>query len=187
MIYTASYFEPHRHHGKRLSISRTAPKGFKLDGRLEFFVPSAGLLEDWKNQKIGEEEYTARYREQIKANLPLIQTWIARLDPAKDMTLLCWERSGIDETLKRWEETGKWQEERHFCHRNLAIQFVRKYRPDCYGGTDILKVDLPLCHDCLTEVIPAVMGDTLPDSCFCPKCRKWTKKVLYPENTTTVG
>jgi hypothetical protein len=187
MIYPASYFEPRRHHGKRISISLTAPKGFKLDGRLEFFVPSARLLEDWKNRKIGEEEYTARYREQTRANLKVIKAWTASLDPAKDMTLLCWEKSGIDETLKRWEETGKWKEERHFCHRNLVMKLVRQYRPDCYGGTDILNVALPLCPDCSSEVIPALLDDKYNDACYCQNCRTWTKKVVYPENAAVVG
>lgn len=60
MIYTASYFQPENHHGKLISISRSEPKGFKVDGKL-------GL----------------------------------------------------------------------FCHRNLAIAFVERYRPDCYGGRDV--------------------------------------------------
>ena len=69
MLYTASYFEPQRHHGKLISISRSIPQNFRIHGRLEFFIPSADLLRDWKAKRIGEEEYTNRYREQIKANL----------------------------------------------------------------------------------------------------------------------
>jgi hypothetical protein len=73
VIYTASYFEPNRHHGKLLSISRSIPQGFQVEGRLEFFIPSAALLQDWKKQRISKAEYTDRYREQIKANLKAIQ------------------------------------------------------------------------------------------------------------------
>ncbi|MGK7876674.1 MAG: hypothetical protein AB4426_26295 [Xenococcaceae cyanobacterium] len=138
MIYTASYFESNRHHGKLLSISRSIPQGFRVDGRLEFFVPSADLLRDWKKKRIGEEEYINRYREQIRANLKAIKTWLSNLDPKEDITLLCWEHSGIDETKKRWQETGEWKEQRPFCHRNLVIKLVEKFRPDCYGGTDVL-------------------------------------------------
>ena len=80
MIYTASYFETNRHHGQLISISRSIPKGFRVDGRLEFFIPSADLLRDWKEKLINQEEYTNRYREQIKANLKLIKAWLERLD-----------------------------------------------------------------------------------------------------------
>ncbi len=38
MIYTASYFEPHRHHGKRLSISRSISTGFQVEGHLEYLI-----------------------------------------------------------------------------------------------------------------------------------------------------
>ena len=66
MIYTASYFEPHRHHGKRLSISRSIPAGFQVEGRLEFLIPHADLLKAWKTKWINETEYTNRYREHNK-------------------------------------------------------------------------------------------------------------------------
>jgi hypothetical protein len=69
VLYTASYFEPQRHYGKLISISRSIPKNFRVHSRLEFFIPSADLLRDWKAKRIGEEEYTNRYREQIRANL----------------------------------------------------------------------------------------------------------------------
>ncbi|MGH2413732.1 MAG: hypothetical protein ACRDEA_08580 [Microcystaceae cyanobacterium] len=121
MIYTASYFESNRHHGKLISISRNIPKGFRVDGVIEFFIPHISLLKDWKAKAIDQEDYTNRYREQIRANLKTIKAWLEGLDPGKEQTLLCWEKSGIDETLKRWQETGQWKEERPFCHRNLAI------------------------------------------------------------------
>lgn len=180
MIYTASYFEPNRHHGQLLSISHSIPQGFRVDGRLEFLVPGVDLLRGWKEKLIGEEEYTNRDREQIKANFKAIKAWLSNLNPKKDMTLLCWERSGIDETLKRWEETGQWHEERPFCHRNLAIKLVQRFRPDCYGGTDVLNVIMPVCHKCLSEVIPALISEDYDDAHYCPKCKTWMKEVLYP-------
>lgn len=179
MIYSASYFEPNRHHGQLISISRSLPQGFRVDGRLEFFVPNTDLLRSWKEKLIGEEEYTNRYREQIKANFKTIKTWLSNLDPKVDMTLLCWERSGIDETMKRWQE-GQWHEEHPFCHRNLALKLVQKFRPDCYGGTDVLNLTMPVCRECLSEVIPALITEGYDDANYCPKCRTWTKQVLYP-------
>lgn len=120
MIFAASYFQTERHHGQLISISRSIPRGFRVDGRLDFFVPSADLLRDWQGNCIDEIEYTDRYREQIRANLKPIKAWLERLDPKEDQTLLCWEKSG------------------NFCHRNLAIKLVERYRKDCYGGCDLL-------------------------------------------------
>ena len=175
MIYSASYFERKRHHGKLLSISRSVPQGFRVHGRLDFFVPGADLLRDWKKKSIDQAEYTNRYREQIRANLKPIKAWLASLNPQEDMTLLCWERSGIDQTLKRWQETGEWKEQRPFCHRNLAIKLVEKFRPDCYGGTDAINYPMPVCWKCLSLVIPALITEGYDDAHYCPKCRTWTK------------
>lgn len=44
MLYTASYLEFTHHQGLLLSISCSVPKGFKIDGKLKFFMPSAKLL-----------------------------------------------------------------------------------------------------------------------------------------------
>jgi uncharacterized protein YeaO (DUF488 family) len=181
MIYTASYFESNRHHGRLISISRSVPKGFKVDGRLDFFVPSAELLSRWKAQEINEEQYTELYRAQIKQNFKAIKAWLSSLDPQKDMTLLCWEKSGIDETLKQWQETGVWKEEKPFCHRNLAIKMVQRFRQDCYGGTDVLSMKLPLCPQCLNEVAPSFLSAGYDDAHYCSHCRSWTKKALYPD------
>jgi hypothetical protein len=181
VIYTASYSERNRHHGQLISISRSIPQGFRIDGRLEFFVPSADLLRDWKEKRINsEEEYTNRYREQIRAHLKPIKTWLENLDPRQDQTLLCWERSGIDETLKRWQKTGQWHEKRPFCHRNLVIKLVEKFRPDCYGGMDVINYPMPVCRNWLTQVIPALITEGYDDAHYCPKCQSWTQEVLAP-------
>jgi hypothetical protein len=66
MLYTASYFEPQYHHGLKISISCTIPRGFKVDGSLPFLAPKLDLLNDWKAQKIDELGYIQRYREQTR-------------------------------------------------------------------------------------------------------------------------
>lgn len=138
MIYTASYFEPHRHHGKRLSISRSIPAGFRVEGRLECLIPSADLLNAWRAKRINEAEYTNHYRKQIKMNLPIIKHWLSNLDPQEDMTLLCWESSAINKIVTKPVGIVEEAKERPFCHRNLAIKLVQKFRPDCYGGMDVM-------------------------------------------------
>ncbi|ACK70822.1 conserved hypothetical protein [Gloeothece citriformis PCC 7424] len=187
MIYTASYFEPHRHHGQLFSISRSVPQGFRVDGRLEFFVPNANLLQDWKQKRINEEEYINRYREQIKTNFKAIKAWLSDLNPKKHITLLCWERSGVDETLKRWEETGQWKEEQPFCHRNLAIKVIQKFRPDCYGGRDILHVTMPVCQNCLSEVIPGSIIEGFDDAHYCPFMSNLDKRSLRTQICLKLG
>ncbi|MDV3002631.1 MAG: hypothetical protein N5P05_004286 (plasmid) [Chroococcopsis gigantea SAG 12.99] len=183
MIYSASYFESQRHHGQLISISRSIPKGFRVNGTLNFFVPSADLLKDWKEKLIDEEAYTARYREQIKANFKIIKGWLSELKPEKDATLLCWERSGAEETIKTLEETGRWQKTQPFCHRNLVIKLVQKYRPDCYGGTDVNNLSLPICAKCRTEIIPAFITEGFDDRHYCTKCQTWTLDVVYRDKT----
>lgn len=119
MIYSASFFEPQNHYGKLISIARSEPGKVKLDGKLEFFVPSAKLLRDYDCKDIDHFEYIDRYREEMRVKLPQIRAWIDSLDPKIDMTLLCWEKQG------------------KFCRRNLAIAFVESWRPDCFGGRDV--------------------------------------------------
>ena len=124
MIYTASYKQPQNHHGELISISRTVPRGVSVNGSIPFLAPSQGLLEFWKATK-DEQQYIDRYRQEISRHWggidsdTAIANWLRGLSPRIDQTLLCWEKSG------------------DFCHRNLAIKFVQKYRPDCYGGMDI--------------------------------------------------
>lgn len=126
MIYTASYFERGNHHGKLISISRSVPKGFKIDGELPFFAPSQKLLNEWKFRadQMTVAEYTDRFRIEMWNNRVQIHQWLEGLDLAVDQTLLCWERS---DALGR---DG-------FCHRRLIYRYVEKHRPDCMGGCDV--------------------------------------------------
>ena len=150
MLYTASYFEPQHHHGLKIAVSRTIPRGFKVDGSLPFLAPRSDLLNDWKAEKIDEAGYIQRYREQIKKDWCEVKAWLDRLNSKQHLTLLCYEKSG-------------------FCHRALIVKLVKKYRPDCFGGCDVLRFDLPRCQDCSTELIPGL------DSNFCFVCRVYSR------------
>ena len=120
MIYTASYFQPKNHHGRRAGISRSVPKHFIPDDRLLFLAPSAALLRDCK-LGLSEEDYTNRYREELKGRWAIVKPWLQQIQPEQDQTLLCWEHKG------------------NFCHRNLVGLMVQKYCPDCWGGSDVLR------------------------------------------------
>jgi hypothetical protein len=119
MIYTASYFKPTHHHGRRISLSRTMPKGVQVEGALPFFAPQAALINGWKKGHLVEHQYIGQYRADLKPVWPQIQVWLRTLDPCLDQTLLCWEPPG------------------QFCHRNLVYALVKKFRPDCCGGKDL--------------------------------------------------
>jgi len=125
MLYTASYRQKENHWGELISISRAVPRNFKVNGSIPFLAPSQALLDLWKRTK-NEHQYTDRYREELRRHWggsiesdSAISNWLRGLSPKIDQTLLCWEPAG------------------EFCHRNLVIQFVKKYRPDCYGGQDV--------------------------------------------------
>lgn len=151
MLYTASYFAPEHHHGKLLSISRSVPKGFKVDGKLDFLTPNAQLLKDWSGKSIDEAAYCERYRLQLKESWQQVADWLKSLNASTTQTLMCWEPKG------------------DFCHRNLVVKLVRKHRPDVFGGSDVRRVEIPKCDVCQTELTVGL------DANFCSGCRTWRK------------
>lgn len=151
MLYTACYFEPGHHHGKLLSISHSLPKGFKIDGKLDFLAPNVQLLEAWKAKSIDETAYCERYRLQLKESWQQVSDWLNSLNTNTTATLLCYERSGA------------------FCHRNLVAKLVAKHRSDVFGGCDLRRVEIPKCDLCQAELTVGL------DANFCPSCRTWKK------------
>ena len=119
MIYLGSYFEPKNHHGQLISISRSKPKGFKVDGDLDFFKPTKALLDEYKGGDLSWSKYTQIYKETtIQPHFNFIKDWIKRLNKEEDITLLCWEKA------------------RENCHRNLVGTLCNYLRPDVVGGAD---------------------------------------------------
>lgn len=155
MIYTASYFEPNCHHGAKISVSRSVPQGFKIDGKLPFLAPSSPLHKDWKAKRLDESTYAERYRTQILKNWSQVKQWLEGLQPSEHITLLCWEQSGI------------------FCHRYLIAKLIEKHRSDCFGGTDVVRnltrIEMPRCKQCSSRVIPGLDGS------YCLQCRNWLR------------
>lgn len=149
MIYTASYFFATHQHGLLVSISRSSPAGFKVDDRLLFLAPSEDLLAAWKTKVLDESGYVDRYRTQIRESWRSVKDWLDSLNPKQHSTLLCWEKKG------------------EFCHRNLIAKLVQKYRPDCFGGCDVVRVEMESCERCGTKMHPGL------DASFCPGCQTW--------------
>lgn len=132
-----------------MSISRSIPKCFRVDDKLQFLAPTEDLLADWKAEKISEADYIVRYRTQIKQSWQQVKQWLDSLDPKKDLTLLCWERKG------------------EFCHRNLVAKLVQTYRPDCFGGCDVGWVEIDKCDRCGSDLYPGL------DASYCRGCKVW--------------
>lgn len=149
MLYTASFLEPAHHHGLLLSVSRSIPSGFKVDGSLSLFAPSADLLVDWKAKKIDEAGYIERYRTQIKESWNSVKAWLDSLNSLQHTTLLCWEPKNA------------------FCHRNLVAKLVQRYRPDCFGGCDVIRVEMERCDRCNSELLAGL------DASYCRNCKTW--------------
>lgn len=151
MLYTASYFERVHHHGRLIAISRSIPKNFKTDGKLDFLVPNAQLLDEWKTKSIDEDQYCQRYRLQIKESWQQVSDWLNSLDTKTNHTLLCWEAKGA------------------FCHRNLVAKLVQKHRSGVFGGCDVMRIKIPPCNVCQEKLTVGL------DASFCPGCRTWQK------------
>lgn len=149
MLYTASFFEPQYQSGRLLSISRSIPSGVLVDGELPFFIPTADLLADREAKKIDAFAYTERYRMQIRSNWKKVNKWLESLNPLQPITLLTWQNLG------------------EFCHRNLIAKLVQKYRPDCFGGCDVIRVEMERCYCCGTELLAGL------DASFCRNCKTW--------------
>ncbi len=149
MLYTASYQEPAHHHGLLLSICLEIPKTFKVDGEIRFLIPNADLLADYQAKRIEQADYTQQYREQIKHCWGDVKQWLDNLDASQDQTLLCAVPKSV------------------FSHNHLVAKLVKKYRPDCFGGCDVIRVEMPLCKHCNSKMTPGL------DASYCASCNVW--------------
>jgi hypothetical protein len=123
MIYAACYHDYHCHHGKLIPISFGIPSfEYKptLEQPLKFFIPQRSVLRNFRSNKVSIKNYSLMYYEEINANLPDIERWLDSLTPDEDLTLLSWETAD------------------QFSHRQLVLELIRKCRPDCYGGANIV-------------------------------------------------
>lgn len=160
MLYFASYFYPNHQHGLKLSISRSIPKDFKVNGSLQFLIPHSELLADWKAKRVNAAEYTQRYREQIKHSWSKVNDWLNSLESQPTATLLCWEKPG------------------DFCHRQLVSKLVQKRRPDCFGGCDVVRYEPERCLECNNVMICGL------DFSKCRNCNKWWHRSLLERKIT---
>lgn len=117
MPITTSYFAVSKHlEGTRVSVARfhrpTLRRSF--DENLISFAPSPELLKDYKNERIGWEEYKRRYtteqREHYRNSPGDFEDLLQRAEE-ENLVLLCYERFEGKDTK---------------CHRFLLVDILKK-------------------------------------------------------------
>lgn len=103
-----------------VQMSSSRPKGYEVDVEFESLYPDyKGLVKPYKDGKISDDEYSARYRKDVlEVGGKRILDGIRSLRDmgyrqGKDVYLLCWEKPG------------------EFCHRRLVGEFLEKNGIPC--------------------------------------------------------
>lgn len=115
MIRICSFFPlpaEERRIGPVYSIANSYPRTqVRVKGEIRCVMPPWKDVKAYKSRQIGEEEFTSRYRNHIEGNWQAVREWMDSLNPADELYLCCWERTG-------------------FCHRYLVAKLLQKFRPD---------------------------------------------------------
>ena len=106
MIFT-SYFGNFKNIKNPVSICGKAPDFYK-GPQYKKLAPKYSFFRDYKDGKIGEQEYTELYREQVLNHLNAndVVKDIESFYPNDDVTLICYEKPG------------------DFCHRHIVAEWL---------------------------------------------------------------
>ncbi len=131
MLYLTGFQNWDKQFGGLISIANSEPPGFKGHiRRLPFLVPDWTTVNLWRQSPKTEQDwqaFVATYRVLCKERWDAIARWLETLDPRVDNTLLCWEPRSSR------------------CHRSLVAKIIENYRPDCYGGLDVVNAHRKRC------------------------------------------
>jgi uncharacterized protein YeaO (DUF488 family) len=107
VIKSKSVFEKEsKDDGFRVCVMRFVRDYYRYDLWLRDLAPSIRLLNDYKEKKIGWEEYEGRYLEEIKGRKEAIKKLLGLVKEKGVVTLLCAEK------------------EDKFCHRRLLKEYI---------------------------------------------------------------
>lgn len=113
MITLASWHEPAKWRGEvwNAALGKMVMNGVEVQ-RIRVLQPTWDVVRGVKSGIVSPEQYTTAYRALLARRMPALRTWLAMLDPAQDITILCFCHEGT------------------FCHRQLIAQILARHRPD---------------------------------------------------------
>ncbi len=116
MLTFASWYEPGTWRGRPMRISKYPGRGLKKSdynwGEVLCLIPVWSLVKAYRDGKLNQDEFFARYRKGLEQRWDEVSAWLASLSPKEDLTLLCHERDG------------------RTCHRKVVADLVQEHRPD---------------------------------------------------------
>jgi len=112
MIKTKCIYSPKEEaDGVRILVTRLYPRGVKktnFDIWEKSLAPSKELLQDWKDRKLTESEYTERYQKEMECEASRQAIiGLAERGKSETLTLLCFEK-----------------EDGSFCHRHILKKLL---------------------------------------------------------------
>jgi len=90
----------------------TAMKPMANMPRIECLCPTKDLVYGYKYDSKSVEWYTNGYRALLASKWADVKQWLDSLKVDEDMALVCYCKEGV------------------FCHRQLMMQMIEKWRPD---------------------------------------------------------
>jgi uncharacterized protein YeaO (DUF488 family) len=109
MLYTASFYAEDDWEGERYRVSRGHPRGRRTQWcTLPSAYPALGLLRRYRSREIDFERLGLEYRIHLDSQYEEseeFRSWVDKLPISGDITLLCFERSGLPchrLVLARW-------------------------------------------------------------------------------------
>ena len=109
MILICNWFDKAKV-GRVLQISLSKPSSVRCDGKVKLLYPTWAMVDEFKAELIGEEEYVMEYLEILRSRYHELKAWLDGID--EDVTLCCWEPEG------------------EFCHRQIVAWVIGRMRPD---------------------------------------------------------
>ena len=94
------YDPPEPEDGFRVLITRHYPRGVKkdrFDRRIIALSPSRGLLSSYREGERDWDQFSRSFLSEMRANPESLEAirWLHELSQVQDVTLLCYERSGV--------------------------------------------------------------------------------------------
>lgn len=111
-VYLASVYATESHVGQCYCTAVKNMVGHGVTATVDCLVPQWNMVTAYRYKGMSEQEYTRLYFKLLSDRWEAVRPWLKSLDPAEDITLLCWCREG------------------QFCHRKLISRVIGRYRPD---------------------------------------------------------